>query len=261
MKKLIVLFAFCIMAFGYNFNGTWINAHKNQAKFNDPIKIVIKNGIVTPFIKRSGTKIAKLKPKYATNSQSALFEAWGFNNKNLVLLIQPINSAKIKVIAKKINIAKRKIVTKNFIFIRKNFITLNKKRAFVGTWVNHNIFSAISRMQISLYNQELLIKAWRPLRRGEEYLGAAVAKISGNKLTIRWHRGNLYVNATIFGQRYYNKRYHQLKMYLKATNQYTGISNEQTIIFKRSHPAPIFRDNFHHIKIGPIDLNLLINSY
>ncbi len=261
MKKILLILLSTLFAVAYNFNGIWLNQKRVEAKYNDPIKIVIKNGTLTPYIKRSGKKIAKLKPKYATKVQNLLYEAWGFENKSLVLLIQPLNSTKIKVIAKKIDLSKKKILTKIFYF-KKYTSSSAKTKAFLGTWVNYNPFSAVSKMKISLYKNDIIIKAWRPVENKNQYLGAATATIKGNKLYIRWIKQNLIVKATIVGEKYYNNSYHQLRMYIKATNSYTGISNEQTIIFKRKNQiTPPPKPYIKHIKLGPIDLNLLIKSY
>jgi hypothetical protein len=264
MKKIFLLLFLGLSAtFGFNFNGTWIN--KSVANFNDPIKLTITNSnIVRPYIKRSGG-IAKLKAKRATKTGNELFEAWGFGNKNLVLLIKPINRFKIRVIVKKIDVAKRKIITKSFIFAnqkRKNYITYKKR--FLGVWKSTSPFSALSKIQISQINDSIYIKAWRRDRSGIKYMGKSKAKIINGKLKTTWQKGNLYVTSTISGYKLNaNGRYETIKMDLRATNLVTDITNSQTIYFKRKHfyNPPIKRPQIKHIKVGPLDINLLIKSY
>jgi len=264
MKKIMLLFIVTLsMAFGFNFNGTWIN--KSATKYNDPVKLKITNSnVVRPYIKRSGG-IAKLKAKRATKVGNELYEAWGFGNKNLVLLIKPINKYKIRVIAKKIDVANKKIITKSFIFAnaaRQNYITYKKR--YIGTWRSTSSFSALSKISISQENGALYIKAWKRDRYGIRYMGKSKANVINGKLKTTWQRGNLYVSATISGYKLdrYGK-YKTIKMNLRATNLVTDITNSQTIYFNRiSSPTPnINKPQIKHIKVGPLDINLLIKSY
>ena len=260
MKKIIFTYITTVgLLFGYNFNGVWVN--KSGAKYNDPIKLAIKGSYVTPFIKR-GNKIYKLKQKRATNiGGKELFEAWGFGYKNLVLLIKPINRFKIKVIAKKIDTKAKKVVTKSFIFSnRQKVINSIKKSRFIGNWVGGNQFSALSRVAIRLENGKLLVKAWRPSNRGDIYIGSSIAKIRGNKLFATWHKDNLVINANFTGIGVINNRYKKLKVNISAKNLTNGLSNWQTMYLIKSKPN-ISKPQIRHIKVGPVDINLLINSY
>ena len=243
----------------------WVNQGKVQ--YNDPIKFSIKNGSITPFIKR-GTRVAKLKTKKATNTGVGLFEAWGFRNKNLALFFKPINSYTLKVYVKKIDVSKRVIYTKTFLF--KNQARLNNrvvKKRYVGIWKNNTPFSPISKLRITKKGNDLIVKAWRPTENGPLYLGAAKARIKGNKLYLTWKQRGILVNATITGMKYdsINNRYNQLKLYIKAKNLRTGLSSEQTIYLNRHHKRhnvpQTGRPVSKHYKVGPLDVNLLINSY
>ncbi len=268
MKKIIIGITFLFTSiFAFNYNGEWIN--KSDTSYNDPVKLIIKDKVVTPYIKR-GVKIAKLKPKKATNIGNGLFEAWGFRDKNLVLVIKPINSYKLKVYLKKIYVSKRVIYTKSFIFINKNRIINKKiKSRFIGDWKNNDPLSAISRLKIIKRANDLIIKAWRPINGYEEFLGASKANIKGNTLYLRWKKGNILVKATIKGYNYnsVSNKYNLLKLNIKATNLSTGLTNEQIIYLKRfyntsSQSVPsIGKPIKKHYKVGPLDINLLINSY
>ncbi len=268
MKKIVLIVTFLVSSiFAYNYNGEWVN--QSGASYNDPVKFVIKNGLVTPYIKR-GHKVARLKTKKATNTGTGLFEAWGFRNKNLALYIKPINSYKLKVYAKKIDVNKRVIYTKTFIFKNKKRLT-NKviKNRYIGVWKNNSPFSAISKLRIIKRGNDLIVKAWRPVEGGQLYLGAAKARIKGNKLYLTWKRRNILVNATISGLKYdsVTNRYNQLKLYIRAKNLRTGLVSEQTIYLNRRGnrdscvvPA-VGRPVSKHYKVGPLDINVLINSY
>ncbi len=265
MKRIILLLTFLISStFAYNYNGTWIN--QSSTTFNDPVKLTIKNGYVTPYIKR-GSQVAKLKSKKATNTGTGLFEAWGFRTKNLALFIKPINSYKIKVYAKKIDVDKRAIYTKTFIFTNKTRLSTKRiKNRYVGVWKTNSPFSAISKLRIEKRGNDLIVKAWRPTAEGPLYLGAAKARVKGKKLYLNWKRRHLAVSAVISGLQYDSRhnRYNQLKLYIKAKNLRSGLVSEQTIYLKRRHTAqsPIYRETTQkHYKVGPLDINLLINSY
>ena len=261
MKKLLVTLILAVgTLFGYNFTGTWVN--QSPHSINDPVKLKISGTKVTPYIKR-GNGLAKLKTKNATDVGGALFEAWGFGNKNLVLYIKPINSTKIKVIEKKIDVKRKKILTKVFTFKNKSRVSANTiKRRFVGTYRNNDRLSALSKVVISNVNGNLYVKAWRHGESGSRYLGSTKARIVGNKLYTKWRKGNLLVNATISGVKLKDNgtRYRTIRIDIKAKNLRTGYVNRQTIYLTRTRPN-VDRPFVKHIKVGPMDINLLINSY
>jgi hypothetical protein len=263
MKKIVlVLTLFISTVFGYNYNGTWTNT--SPTSYNDPIQLKISNTTVTPFIKR-GNKIAKLKSKKATNTGSGLYEAWGFRNKNIALFIKPINSYKIKVYLKKINVTQRKITTKTFIFSNKKRVLNRKtKKRYAGSWVNSSPFSAISRLKIKQQNGAIIVRAWRPVARGEVYLGAAKARVKNGRLYINWKKRNLVVNANITGLNLNrnSNQFTKLRLNIKAYNRRNGITNSQTIYLRRANRLPVIgRPIMKTLKVGPLDINLMINSY
>ena len=267
MKRvLLILSALAVSAFGYNYNGTWIN--KSTSKYNDPVVLKISGTTVSPYIKRGNQRI-KLKSKNATNTGNGLYEAWGFGVKNLVLYIKPINSSKIKVYEKKIDTAKRIVITRSFIFTKKSAITKSIKKRYVGNWRSTGAFSAISKLTVRDVDGNLYVRAWKNTPRGQKALGLARAKYYGNALHITWYKGNLVVNATIKGLNYNSRtnRYRTLQLNLRAKNINTGITNRQIINFRRGKiniEHPIYREDRpirKHLKIGPVDVNLLINSY
>jgi len=263
MKKIILIsLLFITSVFGYNFNGTWTNT--SPTSYNDPIRLKIYKNTITPYIKR-GNNIAKLRAKKATNTGNGLFEAWGFRDKNLVIFAKPINSYKIKVIVKKINVTQRKITTKNFIFTNKSKLANTKaKKRYAGRWVNYNSFSAISRLQIRQKSGKIYVKAWRPTRFGEQYLGTAIASVKGSRLYINWRKNNIKVKANMIGLNFnkFQNRYNKLRLNLTAYNTRNGVSNSQTIYFRRSNTLPtIGRPIMKTIKVGPLDINIMTNSY
>jgi len=247
--------------FSYNFSGTWTNT--NTARYNDPVKLEISGNNVTPFIKR-GQRVYKLKQKSATNIGNVeLFEAWGFGYKNLVLLIKPINASKIRVVEKKIDVNKKRVITRSFVFKNSKRVDVKPiKRRFVGNWRGGNRFSALSRLSIRMDGNNALVSAWRPTNRGDKYMGSTIAKLRNGKLHTTWERGNLVVNATITGYNYDRRtnRYDKLKVDIKATNTANGLSNWQTLYLVKNRPN-IDRPTIRHFKIGPVDINLLTNSY
>jgi hypothetical protein len=263
MKKIVLTMALLISSvFGYNYNGTWTNT--SPASYNDPIQLKITNTTITPFIKR-GSKVARLKSKKATNTGSGLYEAWGFRDKNLAIFIKPINSYKIKVYLKKINTTQRKIVTKTFIFSNKKRVYNKRtKKRYEGSWVNSSPFSAISRLNIKQRNGSIIIKAWRPRGGGEEYLGAAKARVKNGRLYIDWKKRNLVVKANITGLNLNRNtnRFNKLRLNLTAYNRRNGISNSQTIYLRRANRLPVIgRPIIKTLKVGPIDINMMIQSY
>ena len=263
MKK--ILFTLLVSVgtlFGYNFNGTWIN--QSGANYNDPVKLEIKGSLVTPYIIR-GDKVYKLKQKKATNlGGRELYEAWGFGYKNLVLLIKPINSNKIKVVEKKIYTKAKKVISKSFIFKNVNRAIANPsiKKRFIGNWSGGNQFSALSRLAIRVENGKVIVKAWRPSSRGDIYMGQAVARVKNGKLHTSWQKGNLFVNTVITGYNYNAKtnRYNRLKVDISAKNLANGLQNWQTLYLVRSNPN-VSKPMIKHLKVGPVDINLLIKSY
>ncbi len=282
MKRVILLLTiFAAYAFGFNYNGTWIN--RSDSSYNDPIKLEIEGTRVRPSIQR-GAKVFTLKSKQATQLQSGLYEAWGFGPKNLVLYIRPINSNKIKVVEKKIYTNKKKVYTKSFIFTKNRPIQSIRKR-YIGKFRSTSRFSALSRVVIRDVDGKLFVRAWRKTRNGIKPLGVARAKLYGNKLHISWNRRGLVVNATIRGYNYNssNNRFRNLELNLKATNLNSGLTNRQTIQLKRGvtpmpkreiysrpinkpMPKPIYtapnpRLIHKRVKIGPVDVNLMINGY
>ena len=265
-KILLLLSALAVLAFGYNYNGTWIN--KSESKYNDPIVLKISGTTISPYIKR-GEQRVKLKSKNATSTGNGLYEAWGFGVKNLVLYIKPINSSKIKVYEKKINTSKRTVVTRSFIFTKKASITKSIKKRYVGNWKSSDAFSAISKLTVRNVEGNLYVRAWKNTPRGQKALGLAKAKYYGNALHLTWYKRNLVVNATIRGLNYNSRtnRYRTLQLDLRAKNINTGITNRQIINFRRGNiniSRPIYREDKpirKHLKIGPVDVNLLINSY
>jgi len=261
MKKIILLLMLsAISVFGFNYNGTWIN--KSVAKYNDPIKLNISANNIAPYLKR-GNKIVKLKTKKSTNVGTGLFEAWGFGYKNLVLYIKPINSQKIKVYEKKIDTQKKIVITRSFIFMKKSTYNNRLKKAFIGNWESTDQFSAISKLNIRVVNNKIYVRAWKQSLNRERPLGLAQAKYYNNKLHITWYRGDLVVNATISGFNYNsnNNRYQTLKLFLKAKNINSGLENRQVIYLKKRVLKPTPRPIQKHIKVGPIDINMLLNSY
>ena len=261
MKKIIFAFlALAVSAFGFNYSGTWVN--KSVAKYNDPIKLKINGNSVTPYIKR-GANSVKLKRKVATNTGNGLFEAWGFGYKNLVLFIKPINSNKIKVYEKKIDTKKRIVITRSFIFKKRASLNKKLKKAFVGNWRSTDPFSAVSKLNIRVVDNQVFVRAWRKIYNHEEPLGLAEARYYNKALYITWYKGNLIVKATITGLHYdvNLNRYKTLKLSLKVKNINNGLENSQIIYFKRKTLRPPLRPFKKHIKVGPVDINLLINSY
>jgi hypothetical protein len=261
MKKvLLLLTVFASMAFGYNFNGTWKNA--SQSGYNDPVVLKItNNNKVSPVLKRGARRVA-LKSKSTTNVGNALYEAWGHGQKNLVLLIKPINSRKLRVIAKKIDTKRKRVITKKFIFVKK-LAPQNIRKRYTGNYISSSNFSAIKKIAIREVDGKLFVRAWKNTRNGLRALGVAKAKIYNNRLHITWNRANLEVVATIKGYNYSKNRnrYRNLELYVKATNLNNGLVNTQTIQLKRGSisvpPQPLYK----RIKIGPVDVNLMINSY
>lgn len=261
MKKIILLLSiFFASAFGYNYSGTWVN--KSSYRYNDPTTLKISGTTITPYLSRSGQSV-KLKAKKATPTGTGLYEAWGFGAKNLVLYIKPINSRQIKVYEKKIDTARKTVVTRSFIFAKKVPVTRNIKKRFLGNWKSNSAFSAISKLTIRDVDGNLYVRAWRNTPRGQRALGLARAKFYNNALHITWYKGNLVVNATIKGLNYNAKknRYRTLQLSLSAKNINTGLTNRQTIYFSKKHLRPTPRPIKKHIKVGPVDINLLINSY
>ena len=261
MKKAILLFiAFTVWVFGFNYNGTWIN--KSVAKYNDPIKLDIKGNSVAPYLKR-GNRVVKLKTKKVTNVGTGLFEAWGFGYKNLVLYIKPINSQKIRVYEKKIDTQKKQVITRSFLFVKKRAYSNRLKRAFIGNWKSTDQFSAISKLNIRVVDNQIYVRAWKHRFDRETPLGLARAKFYNNRLHITWYRGNLVVNATISGLNYNsaNNRYQTLKLNLRAKNINSGLENRQIIYLRKNLLKPTPRPIQKHIKVGPVDINLLLNSY
>jgi len=260
-KLLLLLMASATSLFSYNFSGTWVNT--SVSKYNDPVKLKISGNNVTPFIKR-GQRVYKLKQKSATNIGNVeLYEAWGFGYKNLVLVIKPINRNKIKVVEKKIDTNKKIVVTRSFVFQNKSRAIVKPiKRRFVGNWSGGNRFSALSRLNIKMDNGKVLVSGWRPTNRGDKYMGSTIATLKGGKLYTNWRKGNLAVSATITGYNYNSQtnRYDKLKVDIKAKNVYNGLTNWQTLYLVKNRPN-IAKPMVRHFKIGPVDINLLTNSY
>jgi hypothetical protein len=264
MKKIILIMTLLLTSvFGFNYNGTWVN--NSPTNNNDPLQLKITNSNVTPYIKR-GVHIARLKTKKATNTGRGLFEAWGYKNRNLALFIKPINSYTIKVYAKKINVVRHRIVTKTFIFKNKSRLgRITTKKRYAGSWVNQSPFSAISRLRIKQKNGQIIVNAWRPTRFGEQYLGAATARVKGSKLYLNWKRDNIAVTANITGLNYNRKRdrYNKLKLNLTASNSRNGVTSSQTIYLRRANNLPEMARPLinKHLKVGPLDINIMTNSY
>ncbi len=267
MKRvLLIISALAVSAFGYNYNGTWIN--KSTSKYNDPVVLKISGTTVAPFIKRGDARV-KLKSKDATNTGNGLYEAWGFGAKNLVLYIKPINSSKIKVYEKKIDTNRHIVISRSFIFAKRASELKTIKQRYVGNWKSTDAFSAISKLTVRYVDGNIYIRAWRNTPRGQKALGLAQAKYYNNALHITWYKGNLVVNASIKGLNYNShiNRYRTLQLNLKAKNINTGLTNRQTINFTKNKihvGRPIYRNDrpiHKHLKIGPVDVNLLINSY
>jgi len=260
MKRVVLIFTLMFSwAFAYNYSGVWIN--KSESRYNDPIKLKIQNHTVTPFLKR-GSQNIRLKAKNATDTGTGLFEAWGFGAKNLVLYIKPINSSKIKVYEKKIDTDRKIVITRSFIFVKQANIIKKLKKRFIGNWRSNSPFSTISKLTIRLIDNNIYVRAWRKTDYGEQPLGIAKAKYYNNALHITWYKNNLIVNATIRGLNYNSSinRYKTLKLDLNVRNANSGLTNRQTIYFKKSHINHEKRYK-KHIKVGPVDVNLLINSY
>jgi len=234
MKRIFTLLTLLsALTFGYNFNGTWIN--KSGANYNDPVKILIRNGKVTPLLNRNGDYV-RLKTKSATRAGNGYFEVWGFKNKSLALYIAPINSSKIRVIAKKINPTTKRIITKSFLFARKGLaINLNQ---FIGNYRirNNNLFTAISRVKIYKSGRRLYVKAWRNTEYGEQPLGIAPARLVGNRLYMEWERGPILVKANIQGlKKGAANRFRKIRLSLEARNLRSNLVNRQTIILRRNN--------------------------
>ncbi len=262
MKRVFLLLAvLAASAFGFNYSGTWVN--KSSYKYNDPIKLKISGTAITPYLYRD-EHIVKLKRKNATKTGTGLFEAWGFGAKNLVLYIKPINSTKIKVYEKKIDTNRKIVVTRSFIFRKKGAVNSNIKNRYVGNWKSTGAFSAISKLTIRKVDNQLYVRAWKNTGGGQRPLGLARAKYYSNALQITWYKGNLVVKAKITGMNYNpsTKKYQTLKLDLRAKNLNSGIENRQTIYFSRNREiyAPV-KPIRKRIKLGPLDINLLINSY
>jgi len=261
MKRFFLIIAMLsVWAFGYNYSGTWIN--KSETNYNDPVRLIIKGKNVKPILKRGSKRVA-LKGKNTTNVGNGLFEAWGYGYKNLVLYIKPINSTKLRVTAKKIDLNKKRVITKSFIFKKKSNPTIGIRKRFVGNFKSMSNFSAIKKITIREVDGRLFVRAWKNTANGVKPLGVARAKLYDNKLHMTWNRGNLVVSATIKGYNYNSnkRRYNNLELSIKATNLNTGLTNRQTIQLKRGFiavtPQPIYRK----MKIGPVDVSFMINSY
>ena len=232
MKRILTLLALLsYLAFGYNFNGTWINT--SGTGYNEPAKLIIKKGRVSPVLKR-GKNFVRLKTKTPTKVVNGFFEVWGIKNRSLALVATPINSSKIRVIVKKINPSQRKIVTKSYIFTRKSRPVYSNQ--FLGSYHSrhNNLFTAISRVVIFKRDGRLYVKAWRNTPRGERPLGIARARLKGNRLYMEWEKRAILVRANITGIRKNAKnRYKLIKLNINARNLRTGVSNSQSIVLKR----------------------------
>jgi len=264
MKRVIFLLAvFASLAFGYNYSGIWKNS--SEIGYNDPIMLKIKGNTVSPILQRGDRRVA-LKAKVATNVGNELFEAWGYGYKNLVLLIKPINSRKLRVVAKKIDTKRKRVYTRSFVFVKKAPPQSIRKR-FIGNYRSTSNFSAIKKIAIREVDGKLFVRAWKNTRNGLRPLGVARAKLYNNRLHMTWNRRNLVVEATIKGYNYSKRlnRYKNLELSIKATNLNNGLTNRQTMQLRRAEvrvpsqpqPQPIYRK----FKIGPVDVNLMINSY
>ena len=261
MKRVLLIFTLMFSwAFAYNYSGIWIN--KSESRYNDPIKLKIQNHTITPFLKR-GSQNIRLKSKNATDTGTGLFEAWGFGAKNLVLYIKPINSSKIKVYEKKIDTDRKIVITRSFIFVKQANIIKKLKKRFIGNWRSSNPLSAVSKLTIRLIDNNIYIRAWRKTAYGIEPLGVAKAKFYNNTLHISWYKNNLIANATIKGLNYSSleNRYNTLKLDLRIENADSGLVNREIIYFKRAKFKDFQKRYKKHIKVGPVDVNLLINSY
>jgi len=260
MKKFfLVLTVFVVNLFGYNYNGNWIN--KSGANYNDPIKLIIKGNKVKPILIRGERRVA-LKSKVATNVGNGLFEAWGHGYKNLVLFIKPVNRYKLRVTAKKIDVDKKRVLTKVYTFVKKGIITPGIRKRFTGNFRSTSGFSAIKKISIREVDGKLFVRAWKNTPNGVRPLGVARAKLYDNKLHITWNRANLVVKATVRGYNYnaFNNRYNNLELSIKATNLNSGFINRQTMQLKRGS-VDVLQPIYKNIKIGPVDVNLMINSY
>ncbi len=267
MKRVILtIVMFITYAFGFNYSGTWIN--KSDISYNDPIKLKIENRSIRPIIKR-GDKIVALKKKETTIVGNELYEAWGFGSKNLVLLIKPITKNKIRVIEKKIYTNKKVIYTKSFLFVRKEPI-INIKKRYLGNYRSSSSFSAISRISIKEIDGELFVRGWKKGRYKDRPLGIAKAKLYNNKLHITWRKKDLIVSATIKGYNYNpnNNKFRNLQLDIKERDINSELTNRQTIQLKRGlvkFPPRVVTQSpqsiYKKFKIGPVDVNLMINSY
>ena len=260
MRRLILLLMlFASMAFGYSYSGIWKNS--SAVGYNEPVILKIGGNKVSPILQRGDRRVA-LKSKLTTNVGSGLFDVWGYGYKNLVLFIKPINSYKLRVVAKKVDTKRKRVVTKSFVFIKQQS-PHSIKRQFIGNYKSSSNFSAIKKIAIRDIDGRLFVRAWRNTRDGLKALGVARAKIYNNRLHMTWDRGNLSVEATIRGYNYSRRinRYRNLELYVKATNLRTGLTNTQTIQLRRGDvdipPRPIYKK----LKIGPVDVNLMMNSY
>ncbi len=262
MKRLILLLSiFASFAFGYNYNGVWKNS--SVVSYNDPIILKIKGNSVSPILARGDRRVA-LKSKLTTNVGNGLFDVWGFGYKNLVLFIKPINSYKLRVIAKKVDTNRKRVITKSFVFVKK-VVPQNIKERFIGNYKSTSNFSAIRKVTIRQSDDGVLyVRAWRGGGiNGLRALGMARAKFYNNRLHMTWQRDNLLVKATIKGYNYNRRtnRYRNLELSIRATNLNTGLTNSQVMQLRRTSisvaPKPVYK----RIKIGPVDVNLMINSY
>jgi hypothetical protein len=242
MKRIFILLGMLsYLAFGYNFNGTWIN--KTGAGFNEPVKLVIKGDYISPTIKR-GSTFYKLKTKAASRAANGYFEVWGFKNKSMALFITPNNSRQIEVLFKKINPNRKSVITKRFIFARKGAPV--NLRQFTGSYHSrhNNLFTAISRVTIFKEQGRLYVKAWRNTPRGERALGVARARLKGDRLYMVWEKRNIYVKANIKGiKKNAQNRFKKIQLNIEARNLRTNVYNRQTIILKRdryrAHNEPV----------------------
>lgn len=196
-KPLIVLVAFTLNVFAFNYNSAWMNDNRNSRGFT---KLIIKNsGTIRAFVD-CHPQDCNLGEAIYTKTANGLMASWEESGKGYkVVLLEDIRREQIKVITKYLYYNGRRNATTVDYFHKVPMRQYFYKK-FVGNWVNLDRNTrGLTRLDISKQGRNIYANIWTSCQRGECDQGRSLAIKSKQRLLMDLNRGTQKRRVTIDG--------------------------------------------------------------
>ena len=214
-------------------DGKWHNS-SSYLKAGQLKELDISGNRIKPHLQNQ--KLFKRLPwGFAIGSNSVKSVAWKMNSGILLVLIQYIDSNRLRVdVERSINSSGYPII-KRYTFIKG--ASKSKKFPFRGVWINPNATDGVvHKIKIKRKHGKIIIKAWKRCGKHKDCLIAKTkAKELNNRLYATLNDGVVKLGAILTGLDFdpQKDRFQRLEVHIKS--YVNGVPNRQTIYLLRKH--------------------------